>query len=74
VTEFVRLLFPDIRGQGIALASAGLLAAQGIGLLLGGVIAQIGTPTLAITAAGATATLLGCALALARRRAAHPPQ
>jgi len=74
VTEFVQLLFPDIRGQGIALASAGLLAAQGIGLLLGGVIAQIGTPTLAITAAGATATLLGCALALARRRAAHPPQ
>jgi len=44
-----------------------LLAAQGIGLLLGGVIAQLGTAPLAIAVAGGTATLLGCALALARR-------
>lgn len=68
VAEFVQLISPTIRAQGIALASAGLLAAQGIGLLLGGVIAQLATAPLAIAVAGGTATLLGCALALTRRR------
>ncbi len=67
VAEFVELISPSIRAQGIGLASAGLLAAQGIGLLLGGVLAQIGTAPLAITVAGATATFLGSALALARK-------
>ena len=67
VAEFVELISPSIRAQGIGLASAGLLAAQGIGLLLGGLLAQIGTAPLAITVAGATATLLGSALALARK-------
>lgn len=41
VTEFVTAVPPAIRGQAIAIASSGLLGAQGIGLLLGGVIAQL---------------------------------
>lgn len=67
VAEFVGAISPGIRGQGIGLASAGLLAAQGIGLLAGGAVAQAGSPTIAIAAAGGVATILGSALALARR-------
>ncbi len=67
VAEFVHTISPSIRGQGLGIASAGLLAAQGIGLLAGGVITQVGTPTVAIVAAGAAATSLGTTLALTRR-------
>jgi len=67
VAEFVHTISPSIRGQGLGIASAGLLAAQGIGLLAGGAITQIGTPTDAIVTAGAAATALGSALALTRR-------
>jgi len=68
VAEFVLAISPSVRGQGIGIASAGLLAAQGIGLLIGGVIAQSSTPAIAIASAGAAATVLGSALALAPRR------
>lgn len=67
VAEFVRTISPSIRGQGLGIASAGLLAAQGIGLLAGGAITQIASPTAAIVTAGAAATTLGSALALTRR-------
>jgi len=67
VAEFVHTISPSIRGQGLGTASAGLLAAQGIGLLAGGAITQISTPTDAIVTAGAAATALGSALALTRR-------
>ncbi len=67
VAEFVRTISPSIRGQGLGIASAGLLAAQGIGLLAGGVITQIASPATAIVTAGAAATALGSALALTRR-------
>ncbi|MGI8760459.1 MAG: MFS transporter [Jatrophihabitantaceae bacterium] len=71
VTEFVQTISPEIRGQGISLASGGLLAAQGLGLVAGGAVAQFSSPGAAIAAAGAVATVLGAGLALARRRA-HP--
>jgi predicted MFS family arabinose efflux permease len=67
ITEFVHTVSPDIRGQGIALASGGLLAAQGIGLVAGGALAQLLTPAAAIAAAGALATVLAARLAAARR-------
>jgi len=67
VAEFVHTISSAIRGQGLGIASAGLLAAQGIGLLAGGAITQISTPTDAIVTAGAAATALGSALALTRR-------
>jgi predicted MFS family arabinose efflux permease len=68
VTEFVQTIAPRIRGQGISLASGGLLAAQGIGLVAGGAVAELTSPGTAIAAAGATATVLAAGLALARRR------
>lgn len=68
VTEFVGTIDPSIRGQGISIAAAGLLAAQGVGLLAGGLITQVATPTTAVATAGGAATVLGSALALARRR------
>ena len=71
VTEFVATIAPGVRGQGIAIASAGLLGAQGIGLLAGGLISQFTAPATAIAAAGATAVILGTALALIRHR--HRP-
>jgi len=67
VAEFVHTISPSIRGQGLGIASAGLLAAQGIGLLAGGAITQITSPTAAIVTAGAAATALGSAPALTRR-------
>ncbi len=73
VAEFVGVVPPHIRGQGIGIASAGLLAAQGIGLLAGGVITQVTTPATAVATAGGAATLLGAPLALARRRLRKTP-
>lgn len=66
VTEFVTLIPAHLRGQGIALASAGLLAAQGLGLLTAGGLTELLTPSLTIAAAGFTATSLGAALTLRR--------
>ncbi len=66
VTEFVTLIPAHLRGQGIALASAGLLAAQGLGLLTAGLLTQLLTPSLTIATAGITATGLGAALTLRR--------
>jgi predicted MFS family arabinose efflux permease len=75
VTEFVRTISPQVRGQGIAIASAGLLGAQGLGLLVGGLITQFAAPTTAIAAAGGTAVVLGGALWVVRNRsnAIGPP-
>ena len=68
VAEFVQTISPSIRGQGISLASGGLLAAQGIGLVAGGAVAQLTSPGTAIAAAGGLATILAAGLAAARRR------
>jgi len=68
VTEFVTLIPAQLRGQGIALASAGLLAAQGLGLLTAGLLTQLLTPSLTIATAGATATSLSATLTLRRTR------
>lgn len=73
VTEFVTIVPPDIRGQGIALATAGLLAAQGLGLLAGGALTQISTPTTAVAITGAAAVAAAAALTAARHRAAAAP-
>jgi len=68
VTEFVSTIAPAFRAQGIAIASAGLLGAQGVGLLAAGLITQFAAPSTAIAAAGATATALGGCLSLIRHR------
>jgi predicted MFS family arabinose efflux permease len=73
VTEFVTIVPPHVRGQAIGLASSGLLAAQGIGLLIGGAVASAWAVGPAIAVAGATGSLLAVPLAVARR-AARPPE
>jgi hypothetical protein len=73
VTEFVAIVPPNVRGQAIGLASSGVLAAQGIGLIVGGGIASIWAVGPAIAVAGATGAVLAVPLALARRRLTAPP-
>lgn len=75
MTEYVPAVVAARRAQALGLASAGLLAAQGIGLLLGGGIAQWLGPAAAIAIAGGSASALAALLAVgrmrARERAAH---
>lgn len=66
VAEFVQLLPPHIRGQGISLASAGLLGLQGLGLLAGGALVTELAPSTTVAVAGATATVVGALLAFVR--------
>lgn len=73
VTEFVAIVPPDVRGQAIGLASSGVLAAQGIGLLLGGGIASVWTVGAAIAVCGALGSVLAVPLTLSRRQLAVPP-
>ena len=68
VAEFVRIVPADIRGQAISVASAGLLAIQGLGLLAGGALVTYVAPSTSVAIAGATATLFGAWLSLIRRR------
>lgn len=68
VTEFVTAIPAPIRGQGIAVASSGLLAAQGAGLLLGGLVAQVSSPSTAVASAGGAAVLVAAMLAIQRHR------
>lgn len=72
VTEFVAIVPANVRGQAIGMASSGLLAAQGIGLLVGGVLASLWGAGPAIAAAAAAGSLLAIPLAVARRRATLP--
>lgn len=71
VTEFVSTIAPAFRAQGIAVASAGLLGAQGVGLLGAGLLTQVVAPSTAITVAGAAATAAGSCLAITRHRRRH---
>jgi hypothetical protein len=77
-TEFARAVPNESRGQAISVASAGLLAVQGIGLLLGGAVTQVTTIFVAVAGAGAIGVLLAIPLAGARARhqrgqGLHPP-
>ncbi|WP_158630429.1 MFS transporter [Glycomyces terrestris] len=58
---FTQLVPDHVRARAIAFASAGLQTAQGVGVMLGGVLAEAVPPSLAIAvsaAAGSTAALL----------------
>ena len=63
--EFVRVTPVGLRGQAIGVAAAGLVGAQGVAVLLGGVAAQVWGSRGAVALCGA----LGMALALAVTRA-----
>ncbi len=60
ITEFVRTVPDEQRGQAIGIASSGLLAVQGFGILLGGIVAGVWGVNGAVASAG----LLGTALAV----------
>jgi predicted MFS family arabinose efflux permease len=68
ITEYVHAVRPGRRAQAIGLASACLLAAQGVGLLAGGALSQWTGPAGAILAAGAGASTGAVVLTLARSR------
>jgi len=67
IAEFVAIVPASTRGQAIGLASSSLLAAQGVGLLLGGAMTAWWGPAVAIAVAGAAGSVLAAGLLLARR-------
>lgn len=71
IVEYVMAVPNRHRGQAIGVASGGLLAAQGMGLLAGGAIAQAWDVFAAITVAGAAGTALASFLAIGRARNAR---
>ena len=68
ITEYVWTSPAVMRVQAIGLASAALLAAQGIGLLIGGVAALLAGVTAAVVLAGAAASVSAVFLTVARSR------
>jgi len=68
VVEYVSAVPNRRRGHAIGVASAGLLAAQGIGLLAGGFLAQAWTVAAAVASAGAAGIVLATVLAAGRSR------
>lgn len=70
IAEFVVSVPATVRGQSIGLAGSSLLAAQGIGLLIGGAMAGQLSTDLAIGIAGVAGSVAAAALAVARHRRA----
>ena len=68
ITEYVQVVPVAIRAQAIGLASAALLGAQGVGLLIGGTVEQFTDPTTAVALAGGAASVLATLLAMVRLR------
>jgi predicted MFS family arabinose efflux permease len=67
---FVQLAPDSQRGQALGLARSGLTAVQGVGIAVGGLVAQLsGTPAGTIGAAGVAGTLCAAGAALAWSRA-----
>lgn len=60
--EYVIAAPQSRRGQAIGVAASGLLAVQGLGILLGGIVASRLNPAAAIAIAGATASVLAVLL------------
>lgn len=69
ITEFVRAVPDQQRGQAIGIASSGLLAVQGFGILLGGIVAGLWGVNVAVASAGLLGTALAVALSWNWRRA-----
>lgn len=69
VTEFVRTVPDSQRGQAVGIASSGLLAVQGIGLLLGGVVASALGVGWAVGSAGLVGMLIAAWLTVLWSRA-----
>ena len=72
ITDFVRTVPDQQRGQAIGIASSGLLAIQGFGILLGGAIASVWDVNGAVASAGLLGALLALALSWRWYRATSP--
>jgi predicted MFS family arabinose efflux permease len=64
ITEFVRMVPDQQRGQAIGIGSSGLLAVQGFGVLLGGAVANVWGVNAAVASAGLLGTVLAVGLSL----------
>jgi MFS family permease len=69
ITEFMRAVPDGQRGQAAGIASSGLLAAQGIGILLGGLVAGVWGVQWAVSGAGLVGTVLALCLGVLWSRA-----
>jgi len=69
---FVQLSPPHVRGRALGFARTGMVAGQGLGVVLGGVLAQLAGPATAIAWAGTAGALVALAAAAvwSRRRPA----
>lgn len=66
--QYVRAAPAARRGQAIGIAASGLMAVQGLGILLGGVVATEANAAVAVAAAGGLATVLASVAALRWQR------
>jgi MFS family permease len=71
--SFVRATPDGRRGSAIGVAASGIVAAQGVAILVGGLLADLWDPATAIAAAGALGTLLSLCGAVAWHRATARP-
>jgi MFS family permease len=69
VTEFMRAVPDGQRGQAAGIASSGLLAVQGVGVLLGGIVASAWGVKWAVSGAGLLGVVLALSLGLMWSRA-----
>ncbi|GLW05754.1 MFS transporter [Microtetraspora sp. NBRC 13810] len=69
--EFVTGVPDHLRGRAVGLAGSGLIAAQGLGMAAGGLLAELTGPGTAITTAGVLGTLAALPLATAWHTRVH---
>ena len=67
IAEFVEAVPNHMRGQALGVLTSGLLAMQGVGLLVAGLLAQAFTITTTIAICGFAAVVFASPLALGRR-------
>lgn len=67
--SFVRATPDEVRGRAIGVASAGIVAGQGIAILVGGLLADLWDPATAIAASGAAGVAMTAAGAVSWHRA-----
>ncbi|MEU6716974.1 hypothetical protein ABZ897_36400 [Nonomuraea sp. NPDC046802] len=67
--EYVRIAPPESRGQAVGLASSGMVAAQGLGILVGGLLVEVAGPEHGLAIAGAAGLVAGVPVLLAWNRA-----
>jgi len=69
--SFVRATPEALRGSAIGVAASGIVASQGLAVLVGGLLADAWSPSGAIAACGAAGALLALGWAVRWRRAAR---